>query len=58
MLFVSKESDVYDWFITNEKYFLTTGTAVPTEVYVNNESVDFNSIALQNRMHGMDTSLE
>lgn len=33
MLFVSKESELYDWFVANENYF-TTGTWAPTEIYV------------------------
>ena len=33
LLFVSKESEIYEWFAANEKYF-TTGTLVPTEIYV------------------------
>lgn len=33
LLFVSKESEIYEWYAANEKYF-TTGTLVPTEIYV------------------------
>jgi hypothetical protein len=33
MLFVSKNSDLYEWFTLNDKYF-TGGTWAPTEIFV------------------------
>ena len=38
--FIGEESDVYDWFQQNDKYF-NTGSITTT--YVNNASVDYSS---------------
>lgn len=54
---MSKSSELYHWFIANDKYF-NSGTWLPTEIFVMNENLKFDEIAMQNRMHGLDTALE
>ena len=45
MLFVSKSSDLYKWFNLNEQYF-TRGTWVPTQIFVQNTEVPFDTTAI------------
>jgi len=54
---VSKSSELYQWFQLNEEYF-TGGHYEPTQIFVQNSTVKFDSVALQNRMHGLDTSVQ
>lgn len=52
--FIGEESDVYEWFQQNDKYF-NTGSITTT--YVDNSSVDYSSQETQEKMIAFNKNL-